>query len=140
MRGGYRPLGTVIRTVTLEGTVEAFRELGKRNPLFQVKDAAAAKIWGSHIAGKVGLRFNEVKELAGLSVNRERGEYAKLSPEERKNEYISTVPPKKEKGPLVNRCLRMYDGGSSGPDKQCTTRLPKGEYFCPECRSWKNNQ
>lgn len=121
--------------------VKQFQELEKSKPMFKIVDAMFAGCWSTLIASRMRLKFNEVRKLAGLPVAREKAIYRRRTAEEKEEDnYMSSVAPKKAKGPLVNQCLRMFDGGNSGPDWQCPVKLPKGEYFCSECRSWKNSQ
>lgn len=139
MKGGYRPKGTVLRVVTLEEIVKQFQDLSKEKPDFNITEAIKAKIWGTHVADKLEKRFNEVRILAGLKARKDVGNYQKRTPEEKlADEFIPKETPVKPLE-LTKRCLRIFelDGGA---EKQCPKMVPRGQFFCPKCRKWKNEQ
>ena len=119
--------GSLIGTPELY--VEKFRLLASQiGDNFRYTEAVGAQVWSTHIGLKLGLSYNEMRELAGLPllrIGRHKGA---------KKEYIPKVQPQKRStGPLVNPCLGYGLRGTG-----CNKKLPKGQHFCPQCKKRKD--
>ena len=105
-----------------------FQRLAKYCPNFTVRDAEAAGAWSCYKGRATGLKFNEVKHLAGLpykmrAANGQGGQTNKYEPCKLKT-----------KGGKRKRCLGILPN-----DEHCTKIVASPARLCHKCRERNNN-
>lgn len=128
-------MANLSRIGTPEIYMEKFRLLASQiGPNFRYTDAVGASVWSTHISIKLGLSYNDMRQLAGLpllKLGRHQGEETK-----KRKKYVPMYTPRhitKSKGPLVNPCLGLDIDG-----EECNKKLPKGQHFCARCKKRKD--
>ena len=107
------------KPINLNEVISDFKAFAaKTTPDFRVRDAEAVGIWSCYKSRATGLKFNEVKKLAGLPVQRDR----------ERGKCISSKPPKTDVK-KTKPCLGILPNES-----HCDKKVRKGEYFCPACK------
>lgn len=117
------------KPVNLDSIVKDFQALAAQiGPNFRVRDAEANSIWSCYKGRATGLKFNEVKELAGLP-------FKKRAPNGQGGKDNKYEPCKIKAGPgKIKRCL-----GILPTDNQCKTLVALPARLCDRCRQRNNN-
>lgn len=112
------------KPVNLDNIIKEFQALASGiGPSFRVRDAEAASIWSCYKGRATGLKFNEVKKLAGLP-------YKKRAPNGQGGKNSKYEPCKIKGGPgKMKRCLGILPS-----DNQCKTIVELPARLCNRCR------
>lgn len=116
------------KPVNLDEIIRDFQSLAAQiGPNFRVRDAEAASIWSCYKGRAIGLKFNEVKKLAGLpfKTRAPNGQGGKSNYEPCK------LKPAKRK---TKQCLGILPN-----DNQCKVIVELPARLCHRCRERVNN-
>lgn len=116
------------KTVNIDTLIKEFQALASQiGPSFRIRDAEDASVWSCYKGRATGLKFNEVKKLAGLpfkerAPNGQGGKNNKYEPCK-----IKAVAGKKK------QCL-----GILPTDNHCKTMVALPARLCNRCRERNN--
>lgn len=116
------------KPVNLDSIISDFKSLAAQvGPSFRIRDAEDNGAWSCYKGKATGLKFNQVKELAGLP-------FIKRAPNGQGGKFNKYEPCKIKvvKGKL-NRCL-----GILPTDNHCKTMVALPARLCNRCRERNN--
>lgn len=118
------------KPINLETIISEFQALAVQiGPSFRIRDAEDNGAWSCYKARATGLKFNEVKGLAGLP-------FKPRAPNGHggKNGYVSCKAPPKSATGKKGRCLGILPS-----DDQCRTMVARPARLCNRCRQRINS-